>query len=177
MSSGYHAINNAYFLYSEYGTVEWQLKSAIAYKDLYEALANSTLQYTYDFSSNAKKCEIKANNIKLEMEKTQIKLQLDAKGEFGNKLYEYIHAPMLEEKYDLLNKVISGELIEDQAAAMKAKHISMTIGEQHYEHCMEVKNYVTIITTEQYYCYNEEQQILDHIAITGGSSIEIIERL
>ena len=37
--TGYHAINNAYSLYSEYGTVEWQLKSAEAYENLYEALS------------------------------------------------------------------------------------------------------------------------------------------
>ena len=37
--SGYHAIKNAYSLYSEYGTVEWQLKSAEAYENLYEALS------------------------------------------------------------------------------------------------------------------------------------------
>ena len=37
--TGYHAINNAYSLYLEYGTVEWQLKSAEAYKNLYEALS------------------------------------------------------------------------------------------------------------------------------------------
>jgi hypothetical protein len=175
--SGYHAVSNAYSLYSEYGTVEWQLKSAIAYKDLYEVFANSPLQYTYDFASNAKQYEIKANTIKLEMEKAQIKQHLEAKGEFGDKLYDYIYSPMLEEKYSLLNKIISGELTEEQAATLKAKHISMTIGEQHYEHCMEVKNDVMVITTEEYYCYNENQQILDHIILGQEGAVLTIEKL
>jgi hypothetical protein len=175
--TGYHAVNNARSLYSEYGTVEWQLKSAVAYKGLYEILANSPLQHTYDFTSNAKQHEIKANSIKLEVEKSQIKQHLEAKGEFGNKLYDYIHAPTLEEKYNLLNKIISGELTEAQAAALKTKHIAMTIGIQHYEHCIEVKNNMTIVTAEEYYCYNENQQILDHVLVGDNGIVESIERL
>ncbi len=149
----------------------------MAYKNLYEALSNSPLQHTYDFASNTKQYEVKANSIKLEIEKTQIKQQLEAKGEFGNKLYDYIYAPTLEEKYSLLNKVIGGELTEEQAAALKAKHVSMTIGEQHYEHCIEVKNDVIIVTAEEYYCYNENQQILDHVLVGSNGVVESIERL
>ena len=32
--TGYYAINNAYSLYLEYGTIKWQLKSAMAYEEL-----------------------------------------------------------------------------------------------------------------------------------------------
>lgn len=175
--TGYNAISNVYTLYKEYGTVEWQLKSAMAHKDLFEILAKSPMQQMHDFVTDSKQYELKINTINLEIEKTQIKQQLEAKGEFGNKLYAYIYAPMLEEKYSLLIKVTE---------ALKAKHIALTVDKQYYQHCIENKSFNNIEIDKKpdqtqevyYYCYNEEQQILDQILIgENGKYVEIIERL
>ncbi len=175
--SGYSAINNAYSFYQEYNSVEWQLKSVIANKDMSEFLANSPLQQIYDFAVSSKNYEIKVNAISLEVEKAQIKQQLETKGEFGAKLYNYIYMPMLEEKYTLLNNITNRELTKEQTEILKAKHVSMTIENQYYQHCMEI-----IMLKEEeakhYYCYNEEQQILDHILIGEDRGyVEVIERL
>lgn len=175
--SGYSAINNAYSLYQEYNSVERQLKSGIAYKDISEFLANSPLQRIHDFVDKSRYYEVKINAISLKIEKAQIKQKLEIKGEFGSKLYDYIYMPMLEEKYTLLNKVANGELTKEQAGVLKAKHVAITIEEQSYEHCMEVVK-LQVIKMDHYYCYNEEQQILDHVLIgENGRYIEILERL
>ncbi|MCT4635315.1 MAG: ATP-binding protein [Rickettsiales bacterium] len=157
--TGYYVITNAYSLYSEYGTVEWQLKSAVAYKGLYEVFANSPLQHTYDFASNAKWYEIEANTIKLEIEKAQIKKHLEAKGEFGEKLYENIYAHILEAKYSNL----------------EINHIALTIGEQYYEHCISIASVDS--NDDHYNCYSEELEILDHVIIGEDGIVLNIEKL
>lgn len=176
INSGYSVITNAYSLYQEYNSIEWQLKSGIAYKDASEFLTNSPLQQIYDFAASSKYYKIKINAISLEIEKDQIKQHLEIKGEFGNKLYDYIYIPMLEEKYTLLNKIINGELTKEQAEASKAQHVSITIENQYYQHCIEIVK-LKDNEIEHYYCYNEEQQILDHVLI-GKSKVyaEVIER-
>ncbi len=174
---GYSAINNAYSLYQEYNSVEWQLKSVIAYKDISEFLANSPLQQTHNFTTKSKYYEVKINDISLEIEKTQIKQQLEIKGEFGQKLYDYVYTPMLEEKYDSLNKMIQGGFTEEQVEALKSKHVAITIEGQSYEHCMKIIK-LKEDKIDHYYCYNEEQQILDHVLIGENREYaEVIERL
>ena len=42
---------------------------------------------------------------------------------------------------------------------------------------MEIKNIESDVNAEQYYCYNEDRQVLDYIAITGDGVIDIIGRL
>ena len=46
-----------------------------------------------------------------------------------------------------------------------------------YDHCMEILNLKEKELYEHYYCYNEKQEILDHIVIIGGTDIEIIKNL
>ena len=170
--SGYGAITNAYSFYQEYYEKKSGLKSITAYKNLFETLSNFPLQYAYDFIRKAKESEVKLNNIKLELDKTYIKEQLEEKGEFGRKLYEYIYVPMLEEKYELLNKIIRGILTEEEANQLKAKHIQIL----DYDHCMEIVR-LREDQSDHYYCYNEEQQILDHMTIIGEAYIEKISSL
>ncbi len=174
--SGYSAVNNAYLFYQEYNAIEWQLKSVIAYKDVSEFLTNSPLQQIYNFAASHKYYEIKINDINLEIEKAQARQQLEIKGEFANKLYDYIYIPLLEEKYLLLNKVTNGELTKEQTEALKVKHVPVTIEEQSYEHCIGIVK-LKEAKADHYYCYNEEQQILDHVLIgKSGEYAEVIER-
>ena len=170
--SGYGAINNAYSFYQEYYEKNFGLKSITVYKNLFESLSNSPLQYTYDFISKAKEYEIKLNNIKLEQEKTYIKERLEEKGEFGQKLYEYIYSPIIKEKYKLQNKIVQGILTGDEANNLKAKYIQI----MDYDYCMEVIS-LKEDKFDHYYCYNEEQQILDHIMIIGEAYVEKISSL
>lgn len=156
--TGYHAITNTYSLYKEYNTVEWQLKSAMAYKNLYETLVNSKLQQVYDFASDAKRYETKINDINFDIEKAQIKQQLEEKGEFGNKLYEHIYIPTLEGKYGLL----------------QAKHVVLTIGEQYYEHCISI---VSENDNEPYNCYNMDQEVVDRVVIGEDGIVQSTEKL
>ncbi len=132
----------------------------------------------------SKEYSVKVNKINLNIEKTFIKTQLEAKGEFGQKLYEYIYKPFLEEKYDLLNKVMEGNLTKEQAEVLKAKYIKITLKEQVYEHCIEIKEIENDkkrsaeISQEHYYCYNEKHKILDHIVIGENREyFEVIEWL
>ena len=179
--TGYSAITNAYAFYQEYGSIGLELRSATAYKDITQALSNSLLQQVHDFRATFKEYAVKINNINLDLEKSTVKTQLEAKGEFGQKLYDYIYVPALEEKYDLLNKVIEGGLTEEQAETMKAKHIKITLEGQIYEHCMEIKNIEgngnQEVFNEEYYCYNEDQQILDHVMIEENREVEVVARL
>lgn len=180
--TGYSSITNTYSFYQEYSSVEFYLRSATAYKDLMEVLANSPLQQIYDFASFSKEYAVKVNKINLNIEKTSIKAQLEIKGEFGHKIYDYIYAPSIEEKYDLLNKVIEGSLTKEQAESLKTKHIRITLEDPAYEYCMEIKDIEVISDSntneEHYYCYNDAQQILGHVVIEESRGyFEVIERL
>jgi hypothetical protein len=131
----YSAVSNLYSLYQEYDSIEVLLKSTTVYKDLSQTLSYLPLQYVYDFVDASKKYEMKINNIKLGLEKAALKTKLDEKGEFGQKLYEYIYEPILEEKYALLNKVLQGSITEEEAELLKAKHIRVKSDDASYEHC------------------------------------------
>jgi hypothetical protein len=172
--TGYSAFNNAYSFYLERNDVESMLRSTIAYKDLTKTLSESPLQQLYDFASITKGYEVQINKIHLAMEKAAIKTQLEEKGEFGRKLYEYIYEASVEEKYDLLNKVLQGSITGEEAEAIKAKHIKIISDDQSYEHCMEVSNTDADTNGEHYYCYNEEQEVLNHILIGDNNYIQII---
>ncbi len=190
--TGYGAVSNLYSFYQEYGSIEVSLRSATAYKDLTQMLSYSSLQYVYDFASATKEYEVQINNIKLVLEKAAIKTQLEAQGEFGKKLYDYIYGPLLEEKYALLNQALQGIITEDEIETLKAKHITITSDEQIYEHCMEIRNIEANINSssqsnrdngessnadvEHYYCYNDKHKMLGHVLI-GDNHFEVIESL
>lgn len=177
--TGYSAITNAHSFCLECYSKDSALKSITAYKNVAEALSNTPLQLVYDFLSISKEYSIKLNKINYEKEKTYFKQQSEAKGEFGSKLYNYIYIPVLKEKYDLLNKIIQGFLTIEEAEALKTKHIKITIENISYDHCMEVKDMKKDIdnSSEYYYCYNEEQQILDCVIIGETKDIEGTYRL
>ncbi len=80
---------------------------------------------------------------------------------------------MIEEKYELQSKVVHGALTEDEANSLKAKHIKI----MDYDHCMEILGLKEEKQSDHYYCYNEEQQILDHVVIIGNNYIEKISSL
>ncbi len=170
--SGYGAISNAYSSYQEYYEGHFGLRSILAYKTLFDALSNSPLQYVYDFNQKTKEYEIKFNSVKLESEKTHAKKQLEEKGEFGQKLYEYIYSRVIEEKYDLLNKLTRGILNQEDTEDLKAKHIKV----MDYDHCIEIVE-LKEGQSDHYYCYCEEQQVLDHIIIIGNTYVEKIDSL
>jgi hypothetical protein len=202
--TGYSAITNAYSFYLERSSdTESELRSTMAYRDLTQALSEFPLQQLYNFTTIAQGYELELNNIALTREKEVLKSKLvEEKGEFGQKLYDYIYEPLLEEKYTLLNQVLQGIITQKEAEALKAKHITITLENQSYEHCMEIKDIInnndnsssinssasknmeTSINSgkdtenrEHYYCYNYEQKLLDHIMISGDSHFEIIEGL
>ena len=137
------------------------------------------MQLIYDFSAVSKAYEIKINNINLNREKAHIKQQLEGKGEFGHKLYDYVYSLLLEEKYDLLNKVIQGTLTQKEAKVLKDKHVQIIFEDINYEHCVEIKDIQENGHSDNihYYCYNEEQQIIDHVVIGENSYFEKIGTL
>ncbi len=146
--TGYHTVLNAHSFYYEFNQKDFTLSSNLAYQNIAEKLSTTYLQNFYDFTSIAK-----------EYEKAAYKLKLEEKGEFGQKLYEYIYSRAIEEKYDLQNN-------------LKSKHIKL----MEYDHCMEIVE-LKEKESDHYYCYNEEQQILDHIIIIGNSYVEKIGSL
>jgi hypothetical protein len=196
--TGYNGILNTYSFYQEYNGPDSELRSSIAYKDLAESLSNSPLQWIYDFEGMAKGYEVKLNELKLVGEKKVALEELKSTyGEFGEKLYVYIYEPLIEEKYDLLNKVLAGDLTEEGAQALKSKQISLSTDGLSYEHCVEIKeqgkyqhdygrysestgdeNHANEDEGEtHYYCYNAEQQVLDHINIDQLNEVRVIEQI
>ena len=179
--NGYSAVTNSYLFYLEKSSnVESMLRSTIAYKNLMQILSESPLQQLYDFATIAKGYEIEVNNITLAAEKTALKTKLDEKGKFSQKLYEYIYEPILEEKYNLLNQVLQGSITQEEAEALKAKHIKIESENTNYEHCIEIRDIGNSSNDESdiahYYCYNEEKEMLDYIVV-GNTNIQIIEHL
>jgi hypothetical protein len=77
--------------------------------------------------------------------------------------------------------VLQGSITKEDVEILKAKHISITLDKQSYEHCMQMKDIENIsdgnedTNKEHYYCYNQEQQILDHVVI-GDNRLEVVER-
>ena len=136
---GLNTIANIQSLYNEFNHKDFKLNSNIAYQNIAEKLSTTYLQNLYDFTSKAK-----------EYEKEAYKIKLEEKGEFGQRLYEYIYSRVIDEKYDLQTN-------------LKAKHIKVL----NYDHCMEVIELKEEDLSDHYYCYNEEQQILDHIITVG----------
>ena len=157
--SGYNALANGYFIYNEFNQKDFYLNSKLAHRNLAEILSTTPLQHVYDFLSKAK-----------EYEKEIYKLQLEEKGEFGQKLYEYIYFPIIEEKYEILNKLKQGVITEEESKQIKSKNIQVI----HYDFCKEVLELKKEEKTDHYYCYDEEQQTLDHIIIIGEGYIEKI---
>ncbi len=146
--AGYNFVLNAYSFYNEFNQKDFKLNSNIAYQALAETLSATYLQTLYDFTVKAK-----------EYEKTAYKVSLAEKGEFGDKLYEYIYSRVVDEKYHPQNN-------------SKAKHIKV----MDYDHCMEIIE-LKAEESDHYYCYNEEQEILDYIVIVGESYIEKVASL
>jgi hypothetical protein len=176
--SGYNAIANLYSFYNEYNSEDSNLSSATAYKGLLEALGETPLGWLYDFSSNAKSYQIKINNLNLSNEKKILENKLkEEKGELGEKLYKYIYKPLIEEKYELQDKILHGEITEEKANILKAKQISITTEDKTYDYCMEIKNLSKSENSkEHYYCYDEKQEALDHIEIFDNV-FEVLEGL
>ncbi|MCT4635268.1 MAG: NACHT domain-containing protein [Rickettsiales bacterium] len=163
--NGYIAITNAYSFYLDYNSKKSELKSAIAYRDITKTLSIWPLQQFYDFAKVSKEYEIKINNINLEQEKLQTQQQLKKeKGEFGQKLYEHIYSRVIDEKYDLQNN--------KNSERFKTKHIKV----MEYDHCVEVVEFKEE-ELEHYYCYNKEQEMLDHIIIIGNTYVNKIDSL
>ncbi|MEK6734066.1 MAG: hypothetical protein AABY27_03065, partial [Pseudomonadota bacterium] len=106
--TGYSAITNAYSFYNEYHKEDFKLTSVNSYKNLAEYLAGTSFQKFYDLTSKAK-----------EYEKAAYKITLEAKGVFGQKLYEYIYSSVIEEKYDLQNKIAQGIVTQEEAEDLK----------------------------------------------------------
>jgi hypothetical protein len=184
--TGYSAITNSYSFYLERSSnIESTLKSLMDYRDLMQVLSQSQLQQVYDFATTYKGYEIEINNLALESERKVLKAKLNEKSEFSQKLYDYIYKPVLEEKYTLLNELLLGNIIEKEIEVLKAKHIK--IADNNYQHCIEMrditddgissngKNGTNDRITEHYYCYNDGEEILDHIVISKDNSFEVIE--
>jgi len=182
--TAYIAIVNSYSFYIERTSdVESILRSTMAYRDLTKTLSESPLQQIYDFVSITKGYEVELNSMALVAEKEALKSKLvEEKGEFGQKLYNYIYGSLIEERYNLLNKVELGEITQEVAENLKAKHMKVTLGNQSYEHCMEIRHIENNISrgrdisAEHYYCYDDKQKILDYVLI-GDNHFEVVERL
>jgi preprotein translocase subunit SecA len=174
--SGYNAIANAYSFMQE-DSIEAKLKSAGAYQDLAQAFAASSLQHVYDFKTKAQEYQLQLNNLMLTIEKSSVQKQLQAQGEFGQKLYDYIYAPALDEKYDLLNRVAQGEVTAEEAENLKAKEFELSFIDQPNKHCRQFHSANDNIPGEHYYCFNQDEQTIEHIVVSGDQRFEVVELL
>jgi hypothetical protein len=175
--TGYSAVENLYSFYEEFGSRESYLKSYTAYQYLTQTLSNTPLKLIYDFRSTSNAYEIKINKMIVDIEKEAAKVRLEKEGEFGQKLYNYIYSPIIEQKFDLLNKIRLGVVTKDEAKALELKQIKLTSEYQNYDHCLEIGLDDAEERSNHYYCYSETKQILDHIVVTGTANIEMVEHL
>ncbi len=159
--TGYNAVLNAYSFYNEFNQKDFKLNSNIAYQNLAEKLSTTSLQNLYDFSSMAK-----------EYEKAIFKLKLAEKGEFGQKLYKYIYSQIIEEKYELLNKIAQGILTKKEESIIKTKQVQLL----NYDHCIEFVAHKEDMF-EHYYCANETEQIIDQVTIGENNEIWLIKNI
>jgi hypothetical protein len=176
LGTGYSAITNAHSFAVEFGSSSATMRSAIAYKDLSEWFAYSSLQSLYNFESKATEYKLQINDLLFDKEKTILEAQMKEHGEFGQKVFDYIHMPALAEKYGLMSDVIRGILTEEEAQDLQANHVTITSNQQSYEHCRELRSEGSKSRSE-YYCYNLSDQVLDHVELTADAEIVIIEHL
>jgi hypothetical protein len=178
LSTLYDVISNAYSLAMEFTSSDSTLKSKIAYKNLAEKLATSWLQELYDFKFDVKEYNLEINAILFEKEQQNIKAKAQEQGEFGRKLFEYIHSPMLIEKYELLNDVVRGRLTEEEAKVLQPWQGTLTNDLINYDLCREAKNLQMVEKGfKHYYCCSMEEQVIDHVVMIGDGGLEVIERL
>jgi hypothetical protein len=172
-STTYGAITNAYSFATEIGSSDLALRSATSYKDLAEWFAASPAQALHDFVAKAKEYKLQINDLLFEKEKSILQTQI--KGEFGQKVFDYIYLPELLEKYVLLNGMTRGELTEEEAQSLKSKSVAISYGALKYDRCVRTEN-SRDEASEYYYCCNTAGQILDHVVLTGGR-LEVLENL
>ena len=94
-------------------------------------------------------------------------------------MLDYIYLPTLFEKYALLNNIILDTLTIEEAQALSSSHISIASSDRNYDHCIEIKTIGDGNGTDpkQYYCYNDKQQLLDHVLVGKDNHIQILEGL
>jgi hypothetical protein len=174
--SGYSALANLYSFYNGYDSEDSKLKTATAYKEVLEFLGETPFKWLYDFSSIIKSYQVKINNLSLIKEKQFYEGKLrEEKGELGEKLYIYVYKSLIEEKYDLLNRVIQGEITEEEVENLRLKQIKITVGSKVYDNCVEVRNINQFKNNkEDYRCYNEDQGHVEYVSISD-SMFEILE--
>jgi hypothetical protein len=173
-STVYNTALNAYSLTLDLSHDDARLKSTTAYKNLAEQLAASPLQALHDFGAQATEYKLQINDMLFEKEKAIIKAHLP--GEFGQKVFDYVHLPALTESYGLMKNMIRGTLTEEEAKTLLLKQVTITHGSLHYNLCLEARS-LQDDNVEHYYCYNLEEQLLDHVTITGGNNLEVVEKL
>jgi tetratricopeptide (TPR) repeat protein len=174
--NAYGAVTNAYSFYLEVSDEGATLRSVTAYKDLAVKLAASPVQSLYDFKFEATEYKLQINALLFEREKSLA--QAKVKGEFEQKVLDYIYLPMLAENYELSNDVIRGILTEEEAQSLKYKPVAISYGELGYDHCVRTEDFTRLEKTiEHYYCCNIAEQILDHVVLTSSLSLEVLESL
>jgi tetratricopeptide (TPR) repeat protein len=152
-STAYGAITNAYSFALEFGSADGALRSAMVYKDLAEWLSSSPVQGLHDFGAKAKEYKLQINDLLFEKEKSIVQAQV--KGEFAQKVFDYIYLPELIDKYILQNKVIRGKLTEEEAQSLESKPVAISYGELEYDHCVKTEEPTMLEeTAEHYYCCN-----------------------
>ena len=140
----------------------------IAYRDLYDGISETAgLSF---FSVKAQEYDIKINGIRIDKEKQSLQEKLKTEnGEvFGNKLYEYIYAPILESKHKLLDAVTLGN-ISAKAAEDELKTKLIPMPDKEYDVCIQsdradVKNDFLGI---EHYCSHNADQSIHHITVNG----------
>jgi len=151
----YSMLNNGYELYKEYFITENNVEVALG--DV---------------------------NSKLTRELKIAEEQLQNKGVFSQQLYKYIYTPYIEEKHNLLNKLSNGEITQKEVEILSPKFIKIISDYNEYNICLknkqnngtESKN-ANVVDDTDYYCYDEEQQILDHVVVMDGNNLQVVEHL
>ena len=154
--SGYGMLKNGYLLYKEYFITENNVE--VASEDI---------------------------NNKLTRELKIIESQLQDDGIFNQQLYKYIYTPYIEEKHNLLNKLSNSEITQKEVEILSPKFIKIISDYNEYNICLknkqnngtESKNANVVDDTDHYYCYDEEQQILDHVVVMDGNNLQVVEHL
>gem|GEM_PF-6062188 len=155
---------------------EGHISSMTAYKNIYTSLAKIIPSYIYDFNAQAIESDISINNAKLAIETKNVEIYLETtNGDFGKKLFKHIYSNVIKEKYELLNKVICGELTLEEADNAKAKHLIIEVEARAYDHCIEVKDNFHDENKNYYHCYDTKNELLERVITGENNTIEKVE--
>jgi hypothetical protein len=168
------SIYKFYHILGNFTSDQGNINSMVAYKNLCHGLSEIVPKSLYDFTTKAIDLELSINKAKsnIEVENAE-KYLIETKGIFGQKLHEHIYKKIIIEKYEILNKVLSGKITQEEADNLKTNHVIIKQENMAEYQCIEFKNLASKHNNDrEYYCHNDK--VIDNVLIGENNIIKDI---